>query len=490
RVREARQVNVELLLSDHELNCPACVRGGNCSLQTLAEKLGIREVPYDEGYDIQSWPGEFPLLRRESKCIRCLRCVSICEKVQSLGVWDTRGSGSRLSLGVTQGLAIEDSVCVLCGQCVTHCPVGALSARDDCETVLEALADPEKTVIVQIAPAVRTAWGEGLGLSREEATVGKMVAAVRRLGVDYVFDTSFAADVTIMEEASELLERFTHRDEYNWPMFTSCCPGWVSFANSQFPELKPNLSSTKSPQQIFGAVAKTWFAKRMGLDPKNVYCVSLMPCMAKKDECTLPGMDSAGTGQDVDAVLTSRELDRLLRSHQVNVYQLEEELFDDPLGASSGAGVIFGSSGGVMEAALRSAYYLTTGSNPAPDAFAGVRVTHGVREITLPLAGTELRAAVVSGLGNARALLDSILEGEVNYDFVEVMACPGGCVGGGGQPIRDGAELAASRSPVLYNLDQGAGIRFSHANPAVQTVYAEFLKSPLSEVAHKLLHRE
>jgi len=355
---------------------------------------------------------------------------------------------------------------------------------------LEAIADPDTTVFVQIAPAVRTAWGEGLGLSRREATVGKMVSAVKQLGIDYVFDTVFGADMTIMEEASELLERLTHRDKYSLPMFTSCCPAWVSFCETQFPQLKPNLSTAKSPQQIFGAACKTWFAQKMSIDPEKIFSFSMMPCMAKKNECCLSGMNGAETGQDVDAVITNRELDRLLRIHQVNVYGLQESDFDNVLGDGSGAGVIFGASSGVMEAALRSAYYFATGANPAPDAFADIRVMQGYRELTVEIAGMQVRAAAVSGLANARALIERMLSGEVSYDFIEVMACPGGCVGGGGQPIKDGYEQATDRSPVLYSLDQANAVRFSHENPSIQTAYEEFFGKPLSEKAHKLLHRK
>ncbi|MCL1817935.1 MAG: [FeFe] hydrogenase, group A [Spirochaetaceae bacterium] len=467
RAREARRVNTELLLSAHNVNCPSCVRGGNCSLQSLAESLNIEDVPYGKKFDTKAWPKDFPLRRDESKCVKCMRCVAVCDKVQSLGVWDVRGLGSRLAVGVTGGANIDESACVLCGQCVTHCPVGALSARDDTAKVLAALADPQKIVLVQIAPAIRAAWGEGLGLSREEASVGRMVAAVRKLGADYVFDTNFAADLTIMEEGSELLQRLSQKAKHKWPMFTSCCPGWVSFLKSQYPEMAPNLSTAKSPQQMFGAAAKSWFAKRAGIDPEKIFSVSIMPCMAKKNECTLPDMDSAKTGQDVDAVITNRELNRMLRSCHTNVRELGEEKFDDVLGEGTGAAVIFGVTGGVMEAALRSAYALATGKNPDPDRFSAVRGMFGWREATVEINKTKVRAAVASGLANAREIIEKVKSGEAEYDFVEVMACPGGCVGGGGQPITDGRELAPERSPVLYGLDHNSSIRFSHENPSV-----------------------
>jgi len=488
RAREARRVNLELILSAHDNNCPSCVRSGNCSLQTLAENLNIPEIPYDRKYTPREWPQDYPLIRNDSKCIKCMRCISVCNTVQSLGVWDTRDSAARLTVDVAGGGAIEKSACALCGQCVTHCPVGALIARDDTEKVLDALSDPNKVVIVQIAPAVRTAWGEDVGLGREEATVGRMAAAVRALGADYVFDTNFSADLTIMEEGSELLQRLSNKESYSWPMFTSCCPGWVRFLKSQYPELLSNLSTAKSPQQMFGAVAKTWFASRAGIDPEKIFCVSIMPCMAKKHECTLPGMDSAKTGQDVDAVITSRELGRMLRACHINAPKLAEEDFDDILGEGTGAAVIFGATGGVMEAALRSAYYLVTGKNPNPDGFSAVRGMSGYREVTAELDGIPVRAAVASGLANAREIIEKVKSGEAAYDFVEIMACPGGCVGGGGQPITDGKELATERAPVLYGLDQSAAIRFSHENPSVAKAYEEFFEKPLSHKSHELLH--
>ncbi|MCL1849620.1 MAG: iron hydrogenase small subunit, partial [Clostridiales bacterium] len=349
---------------------------------------------------------------------------------------------------------------------------------------------PDVTVVVQIAPAVRSAWGEDLGLERSGATVGKMVSAVRALGADYVFDTNFTADLTIMEEGSELLERLAHKEGHAWPMFTSCCPGWLRFIKSQYPELVPNLSTAKSPQQMFGAVTKTWFAGRAGIDPGKIFSVSVMPCVAKKHECALPVMDSAGHGQDVDVVLTSRELARMMKVYGVDVAGLDEGQFDDPLGESTGAAVIFGATGGVMEAALRSAYYLVTGKNPEPEAFSVVRGSFGWREATVDIEGTVLRAAVASGLGNAREIIEKIKSGEAAYDFVEIMACPGGCVGGGGQPIRDGDELAPDRAPVLYDLDKAAQSRFSHENHTVLKAYEEYFAKPLSHKSHELLHTD
>lgn len=490
KVRKARRVNMELLLSQHASYCSTCIRSGNCPLQKLANDLNIHEMPYHvhvaRGYTDTSTP----LVRQASKCIKCMRCVQICEKVQTMGIWDLAGTGSRTTVDVSGNRTLKTSDCTFCGQCVTHCPTGALTARDDTVKVLDALADPEITTVVQIAPAVRVAWAESFGLTGKKAATGKMVAALRRLGFDYVFDTNFSADLTIMEEGSEFLERFTHRDRYHWPMFTSCCPGWVRFVKSQFPEFTDHLSTAKSPQQMFGAVAKSYYAELLGVEPERIYCVSVMPCLAKKHECALPSMNDAGAGQDVDAVLTTREITRMIRAEHIRPQTLAEEAFDQPLGTATGAGVIFGATGGVMEAALRSAYYLATGNNPDPDAFRAVRGMDGWREATFDLAGTPLRVAIASGLGNARRLMEAIRSGRASYDFVEIMACPGGCAGGGGQPIHDGQELAAERAGVLYELDRANALRFSHENPAVLACYRDFLGQPLSEKAHHLLHTD
>ena len=435
KVRKARRVNMELLLSQHASYCSTCIRSGNCPLQKLANDLNIHEMPYHvhvaRGYTDTSTP----LVRQASKCIKCMRCVQICEKVQTMGIWDLAGTGSRTTVDVSGNRTLKTSDCTFCGQCVTHCPTGALTARDDTVKVLDALADPEITTVVQIAPAVRVAWAESFGLTGKKAATGKMVAALRRLGFDYVFDTNFSADLTIMEEGSEFLERFTHRDRYHWPMFTSCCPGWVRFIKSQFPHYVDCLSTAKSPQQMFGAVAKTYFAEKIGVDPHRMFVVSIMPCMAKKSECALPTMRDACGDPDVDAVLTTREMDRLFRSDNIQPGDLPEEAFDSPLGTGTGAAVIFGATGGVMDAALRSAYYLVTGENPDPDAFTAVRGNKPWKEAVFSIPGAgEIRVAVVSGLGNTRKLMKALESGQGRYDFVEVMACPGGCAGGGKMP--------------------------------------------------------
>ena len=490
RVREARKVNVELILSQHNCNCAHCVRCGNCQLQKVAKDLGIIELDYEKEVHKFDWNKKFPLIHDKSKCVKCMRCIQTCDKIQDLHIWDVINTGSRISIDVARANTIEEADCALCGQCITHCPTGALRERDDTQRAFAALADPEKITVVQIAPAVRAAWGESLGLPREKATVKRMVAALRRMGFDYIFDTNFSADLTIMEEGSEFLEHLTHRDEYAWPMFTSCCPGWVRFMKSQYPDMVKNLSTAKSPQQMFGAVAKSYFAERIGVDPSKIYCISVMPCVAKKHEVDIPVMNDAGAGQDVDLSLTTRELDRMIRAEHIDVNSLEEEEFDTPLGSGTGAAVIFGATGGVMEAALRSAYYLVTGTNPPADAFKDVRGLDGWKEATFDVNGIPVRVAVASGLGNTRKLMEAIRAGEVEYDFVEIMACPGGCAGGGGQPIHEAQELAGERGQVLYGLDAVNELRFSHENPDVITLYKEYLEKPLSHRAHKLLHTD
>lgn len=490
KVRQARITNVRLILSQHDCNCPTCVRSGNCSLQKLANDLGIIRVPYEKQLFHSRWTKNFPLLRNYEKCIKCMRCIQICDKVQNMHVWDLANTGSRTTVDVTGNRILEESDCALCGQCITHCPVGALRERDDTPKVFRALADPDKITVVQIAPSVRAAWGEPFGLKREFATVKRLVTAMRRMGFDYIFDTNFTADLTIMEEGSEFLEKLKNKENEKFPLFTSCCPGWVRFMKSQYPDMVDQLSTAKSPQQMFGAVAKSYYAELLGVDPEKIFCVSVMPCLAKKHECTLPNMNDSGAGQDVDVVLTTREVDRMIRAEHIIPQELEEEEFDTPLGVGTGAAVIFGATGGVMEAALRSAYYLVTGENPQPDAFREVRGMNGWKEASFNLAGTELKVAVASGLGNTRKLMEALRKGEVSYHFVEIMACPGGCVGGGGQPVRDGEELAEIRSGILYGLDAANELRFSYENPSVLKCYEDYFEKPLSHRAHQLLHTD
>ena len=476
-------------MSQHDCRCAICTRSGNCTLQKLANDLNIIEIPYRERLEKLPWDKNFPLIRDSAKCVKCMRCIQVCDKVQSMKIWDLIGTGARTTVEVSGNRKISEADCALCGQCITHCPVAALRERDDTERVWEAIADDQKIVVAQIAPAVRTAWAEEFGLTREEAQAGKIADALKRMGVDYVFDTTFSADLTIMEEGNEFLQRFSKGETRFRPMFTSCCPGWVRFVKSQFPHFAPQLSSAKSPQQMFGSVIKSYFAKAVGVAPENIYTVSIMPCTAKKAEADMELFYEEYAGHETDTVLTTRELVRMIRSAHIDPETLTDIGFDALMKEGSGAGVIFGTTGGVMEAALRSAYYLVTRQNPETDAFEIVRGNiEGVTEATIRLGASTIRAAVVSGLGNTRRLLEAIERGEAGYDFVEVMACPGGCVGGGGQPIHDGEELAKERGDRLYFLDEHAQIRFSHENPDVRKLYEDFLDRPLSHKAHMLLH--
>ncbi len=492
KVRRARRTNIELMLSQHRTNCPTCNRSGTCQLQKIANSLNfLDDVHYKYEPKPLDWDLDFPLIRDASKCIHCMRCVSFCDKVQRLGVWDIVNTGSHQEIYISGGRDIHETDCALCGQCITHCPTAALQERDDTAKLFGvhgAINDPDKVVVVQVAPAVRAAWGERFGLAPGVATEKRMVAALKRLGFDYVFDTNFTADLTIMEEGTEFLNRLKEPTKHKWPMFTSCCPGWVRFVKSQYPEIVENLSTAKSPQQMFGAIAKSYFAQKIGVEPENIVSVSIMPCVAKKAEAALSTMADAGAGQDVDISLTTREMCRMIAADQIDVEGLPEEEFDSPLGTGSGAGVIFGATGGVMEAALRTCYAVVTGKNPDADAFQAVRGMDGWKEADFDLNDTTVHTAVVSGLGNTRKLLNALQRGEVSYDFVEVMACPGGCAGGGGQPIHFNEEHAGDRGMTLYEYDRNNTLRFSHENPEVQALYKEFLGEPCGEKSHHLLH--
>ncbi len=493
KVRRNRKKTVEMILSQHNSNCVTCARNTNCSLQKITRDLNILDVPYETETKHLPWNKNFPLIRDNEKCIKCMRCVSVCEKIQSVNIWDAEGTGSRTNVYVSGNKNIEESKCVLCGQCVTHCPVGALRERDDTEKAWWAIENEKKVTVVQVAPAVRAAWGEALGLSRDEATMGKITDALKKIGFDYVFDTVFSADLTIMEEGHEFVERFEKGDTKKMPMFTSCCPGWVRFIKSQYPHLVSRLSTAKSPQQMFGAVMKSYFAKKIGVAPDDIVTVSIMPCLAKKGERNMELFYEEYAGNDVDIVLTTREFTRMIRMAHIDAEKLVDVECDEPMQDGTGAGVIFGTTGGVMEAALRSAYYIITGKNPDVDAFSEVRSTREQpkwKEAVFHINDITVKTAVVNGLANTRELIEALERGEVHYDFVEVMACPGGCVGGGGQPICDGYELATTRSMNLRNLDENAKLRFSHENPSVIKLYDEFMEKPLSHKAHMLLHTD
>ncbi len=493
KVRRHRRTIVELILSQHDCTCVTCPRNGKCKLQTLARDLEIYDIPFRQKLEHQEWDKNFPLRRSSEKCIKCMRCVQICDKVQGLSVWDMEGTGSRTTVNVAGHRDIKEANCALCGQCITHCPTGALGARSDTINVYKAIDDPDKIVVAQVAPAVRTAWGEQIGLSDEEATVGKIFDALKRIGVDYVFDTTFSADLTIMEEANEFITRFTSGELKTRPMFTSCCPGWIRFAQTQFPQFVKYLSTAKSPQQMFGAVMKSYFAEKLNVSPDKIYTISIMPCVAKKSECEMDLFYEEYAGHDVDTVLTTRELARVIRSAHIDPKDLKDISPDIPMREGTGAGVIFGATGGVMEAALRTAFFTIKGFNPPANAFKAIRSTgfnknDGVQEAEIQIDDITIRTAAVSGLGNTRKLLNKIDAGEVSYDFVEVMACPGGCVGGGGQPIHDGEELAFARGRKLYQLDDNMKYRFSHENADVMKMYDEYFEKPLSHKSHMLLH--
>ncbi len=495
KVRNHRRNTVELILSQHDCLCVTCPRSGNCSLQKIANDLDILEIPFKRELEHQPWDKHFPLIRDSAKCIKCMRCIQVCDKVQGLNIWDLEGTGSRTTVNVAGHKTIEESDCSLCGQCITHCPVGALHERSDTGKVWKALADKDKIVVAQVAPAVRAAWGEQIGLAPEKATIGKIMDALKRMGVDYVFDTVFSADLTIMEEGHEFVSRFTDGELKDRPMFTSCCPGWIRFIKSQFPHLVKYLSTAKSPQQMFGAAMKTYFAQKLGVSPDKIFTISVMPCVAKKAEREMELFYEEYAGHDIDVVITTRELVKMIRSAHIRPETLEDIESDRPMHDGTGAGVIFGATGGVMEAALRSAYYIIKKENPPADAFKAVRSSgfnenNGVQEAEFAIDDIKVRTAVVSGLGNTRALLNKIESGEVHYDFVEVMACPGGCVGGGGQPIHDGEELAFERGKNLYELDENMELRFSHENPDILKMYEEFFEKPNSHKAHMLLHTE
>lgn len=493
KVRKNRKTTVELILSQHDCHCATCVRSGSCSLQKIANELNIIEIPFKKELEVSSWNKEFPIIRDSTKCIKCMRCIQVCDKIQSLNVWALESTGSRTTVQVSKNRTIEEADCSMCGQCITHCPVGALRERDDTEKVWNAIDNKSKITVVQVAPAVRAAWGEALGLSREEATMGKIVDSLRRMGFDYVFDTTFSADLTIMEESNEFLQRLQKGDLNKFPMFTSCCPAWVRFAKSQFPQMVPQISTAKSPQEMFGAVIKSYFAEKINVDPKNIVTVAVMPCVAKKSERNMNLYYKEFAGHDVDIVITTRELTRMIKSAHISPETLVDKECDNLMKEASGAGVIFGATGGVMEAALRTAHYLVTGKNPDADAFSGIRSTGkigGVTSAKVKIGDAVISAAVVSGLGHTRELINAIRRGDVHYDFVEVMACPGGCVGGGGQPIHDWDELAYTRGCNLYSIDKNNSLRFSHENKDIQRLYDEFFEEPLSHKSHMLLHTD
>ncbi len=490
-VREARKLTLELILSNHDRSCLTCVRSGNCELQKLSEELNVDEIRF-EGETVHYPLDDFSpsIVRDPNKCILCRRCVSMCKNVQGVSVIDAMERGFATTISPAFNKSINEVPCVNCGQCIAVCPVGALREKDDTDKVWQALADPDIHVVVQTAPAVRVALGEEFGYPIGSRVTGNMVSALRRLGFDKVFDTDTAADLTIMEEGTELLDRIKNAGKL--PLITSCSPGWIKFCEHNYPEFLDNLSSCKSPHQMFGAVLKSYYAQKSGIDPSKIFVVSIMPCTAKKYEAQRPELSSTGY-PDVDVVLTTRELARMIKEARIDFKNLPDETFDDPMGEATGAGVIFGATGGVMEAALRTVAEILSGKSVDNFEYNQVRGTEGIKEATIELEGITLKAAVAHGLKNARELLDKIKKGEAEYHFIEIMACPGGCVTGGGQPIQPSGvtswtNLSEERAKAIYEEDRSLPIRKSHENPKVKMLYDEYFEKPGGQKAHELLH--
>ncbi len=492
KIRAARKTNIELVLSAHEKKCLSCIRSTNCELQKLCNMYGVRSSNFAGEKTQTTADSSSPsIIRDNSKCVLCRRCIAVCKKVQTVGAIDALGRGFTTKIGSTFDLPLSSTDCVNCGQCIAACPVGALYEKDSTQAVWKALSDESKHVVVQTAPAVRAALGEEFGMEIGSRVTGKMATALKYLGFDKVFDTDFAADVTIMEEGTELINRIKQGGKL--PLITSCSPGWVKFCEHNFPDFLDNLSSAKSPHEMFGAIIKSYYAEKMGIDPKDIFVVSVMPCTAKKFEANRDELSNNGLA-DVDAVITTRELAKMIKEAGIEFTRLPDSVFDNPFGdEATGAGVIFGATGGVMEAALRTVYEVLTGETLEKVEFDAVRGTEGVKEATVKIGDMDVNVAVAHGLGNARALLEKVRLGEKNYHFIEVMGCPGGCVTGGGQPIVSSKtmceiDLKAARAKALYDEDESLHLRKSHDNPFVKALYEEYMGEPCSHKAHELLH--
>lgn len=486
-VREMQKGVLELILANHDQDCLKCVRNGNCELQALCERFNISKNVFEENQlSAHAIDDSNPsIIRDYSKCIKCGRCVEICNEVQDVNILARANRGTAFEVLPYYDKTLGDTECVFCGQCIKVCPVGAIYEKNDTEKVLDAIEDEERHVIVQIAPAVRVSVGEEFGMAPGSITTGRIVASLKRLGFDQVFDTNFTADLTIIEEGHELISRIQNGGVL--PMITSCSPGWINYIEGFAPELLDHLSTCKSPQQMFGALSKTYYADKMGVHPSKIHTVSIMPCTAKKFEANRPEMNSYGY-IDVDTVITTRELAQLIRLAGIDFENIEEEAFDAPFGITTGAGAIFGATGGVMEAALRTVYEVLTGDALPDINFTAVRGLEGRKEAEVDINGQMVKVAVAHGLGNARQILDEIKSGQSDYAFVEIMACPGGCIGGGGQPIEKDGTTKQKRIDAIYKVDENTALRKSHENPGIKALYDEFLGQPLGEKSHHLLH--
>lgn len=486
RVIEARRTILELILSNHSQDCLSCIRNQNCELQALADEYIIRDNPFSQKTRGLKKDYSTPSLFRDpNKCILCRRCISACSVTQSVNALGLENRGNKAMVVPTMGWDLIDSPCVMCGQCIHACPVGAIGEIEEIDKFLAAVADPDTVVVTQIAPAVRVAIGEEVGLETGEMPMDVFVAGLREIGIDYVLHTNFTADLTIIEEGNELLKRL--KEGGTLPMFTSCSPGWINFCETFYPDLLDHLSTCKSPQQMFGALVKTYWAEKMCIDPAKIYSVSIMPCTAKKYECSRPEMNDSGY-RDVDLVLTTREIGRLFRMSGINFNQLPGSDFDSWMGKYTGAAVIFGASGGVMEAALRTVYEIVTGETLENVNFEITRGIQGIKEAEVDLNGTKVKVAIANGLANARQLMDEVRAGNSPYHFIEIMACPGGCIGGGGQPLTKSNKKRVERIEQIYVEDEKCEIRKSHENPEVKVIYEEFLQEPLGHQSHHLLH--